>query len=272
MSLASIARTALCETRLGDALRLIGAERLYRAYALRRRNPGSLQAGVFASLAAAKAAIPAGRLEGWDHEETSEYWLERDLPDQSAGYPIYFWLREVLRPGDAVVDWGGSIGITYWNYKRRTPLPDGLSWTVVEVPAIAAQGVRYAGAKGWRDLHFVSELEPITRADVFITAGAIQYMDSSIPGLFDRLKVRPKHILINKLPLTTRPDYWTLQNLGLAVMPYRVFNDRAFIAYFESNGYRLRERWTITDIPCRIPFYSRYFVPVKAGLYFERTD
>ena len=105
--------------------------------------------------------------------------------------------------------------------------------------------------------------------DILLSAGALQFMSESVPGLIEKLSVKPQHILLNKLPLTDGPAYWTLHNFGRAVTPYRVYNEGEFLQYFEQAGYKVRDRWINNDMSCDIPFHPERTVPEFTGLCLE---
>lgn len=120
-------------------------------------------------------------------------------------------------------------------------------------------------------LEFVSDIACTPRSDILLCAGVMQYMGEPIPLLLEKLPALPAHILLNKLPLTRSQGYWTLQNFGTAVSPYRVFNEKEFFDYFEKGGYALRDRWVVPELSCDVPFHPEYFVPHFTGLYFEKA-
>ena len=43
-----------------------------------------------------------------------------------------------------------------------------------------------------------------------------------------------------------------------------------FLRYFTDHGYRLRDRWSVQDLDCLIPFYPERFIKEFAGFVFER--
>jgi putative methyltransferase (TIGR04325 family) len=61
--------------------------------------------------------------------------------------------------------------------------------------------------------------------------------------------------LLNKLPLNWEPEFWTLDNFGPAVAPYRISNRQAFMSYLEERGYVLRDAWQVTEFKCDIAFH-----------------
>lgn len=258
---------------LGRLLRRIpGLEHRYAMLVMQRRDHTGLHAGVYDSYQAAFAAIPPDRLGGWDHDVTSKLWIDTAQSVRPSTYPVFFWLEKLLTENTRLVDLGGSIGITYYGYRRYSSMPAGARWTIVEVPAIVEQGRKIAQRENAVGLELIDRLEETGPCDILLTAGALQYMEHSVPGLLARLPSRPRHILINKVPLTQGPGFWTLQNYGPAVSPDQIYNEHAFIAYFENAGYALRDRWAVQDLDCIIPFHPERHVREFAGLLFERTD
>jgi putative methyltransferase (TIGR04325 family) len=244
--------------------------RLYTRGLMARRDHTGLHSGIYGSYREALADVPPSRLAGWDHEDSATLWVDQIDPVKLSTYPVFFWLQQLLWPGAALVDVGGSIGLTYYGYRRYAGLPAGASWTVVEVPKICAQGAKIAQREHAANLSFLSELKQVTSCDVLLSAGALQFMEHSLPGLLESLASKPRYVLLNKLPVTTQADAWTLHNYGPAVTPNRLFNERVFMDYFAGHGYRLRDRWEVQDLDCLIPFHPERFIRHFSGFLFER--
>jgi putative methyltransferase (TIGR04325 family) len=243
---------------------------LYTRGLMARRDHTGLHSGIYGSYQEALAAVPPSRLAGWDHEDSSTLWVNQIDPVKLSTYPVFFWLQQLLWPGAALVDVGGSIGLTYYGYRRYAGLPPGASWTVVEVPKICAQGAKIAQREHAANLSFLSDLAQVSACDVLLSAGALQFMEHSLPGLLESLPDKPRYVLLNKLPVTPQPDAWTLQNYGPAVTPHRLFNEQTFLSYFSGHGYRLRDRWEVQDLDCLIPFHPERFIRHFSGFLFER--
>lgn len=257
----------------GILLRAIpGLQRLHAKRVLARRDHTGLHSGIYASYAEALADIPPSRLAGWDHKDSSTLWINKIDPVRLSTYPVFFWLHKLFGQGMTLVDVGGSIGVTYYGYRRYAGLPSGSRWTIVEVPKICEQGILTARREDAHNLHFVSDLKAAGAGDILLSAGALQYMEHSLPGLLESLPSKPRYLLLNKLPVTVGEDSWTLQNYGPAVTPQRLFNERGFLNYFAEQGYRLHDRWEVQDLDCLIPFHPRRFIGKYSGFLFERTD
>ncbi len=256
--------------------RLLGyvpfAQLAYKSFILSRRKYPALFYGIYDTYEHAWADIPKSRLRGWDHPEAASIWVDHLAPVRPSTYPVFFWVSQLLRENSTLIDYGGSIGLTYYGYRQRASLPAGAQWVVVELPELVAQGRRTAVQQNAANLQFATELPSIREADVLLSAGALQFMRESVPGLLEKLAARPRHIVLNKLPLTPGADYWTLHNFGPAVTPYHVYNERKFMTYFQQAGYKLRDRWTNNDMSCDIPFHPKRAVPEFTGLYLERES
>jgi putative methyltransferase (TIGR04325 family) len=266
----AIARVALCRTPVGDALRRVpGLEGAYARRMLANKHKAGLFAGCYGTYAEAIAAIPPGRISGWDNEGCAAI-FDGPLPDQPSAHAVYFWLSRLLEPGMHVVDYGGGPGVTYRLYSKRTKLPDRLSWTVVDLPAIIARGREVAAQGALAGLSFAETLAEAGPCDILLSAGALQYMEHSIPGLLAEMASKPRHVILNKVPLTSGTAYWSLQNQGPAVCPYRIYNATEFLAYFETEGYTVADRWRVAELNCDIPFHPRRSIHEQCGFLFSR--
>jgi putative methyltransferase (TIGR04325 family) len=243
-----------------------------RERVMARRDHTGLHFGVYKSYAEAYAQIPPSRLAGWDHSESSELWIDQIDPVRPSTYPVFFWLSKLYGENARLLDLGGSIGLTYYGYRRYSKMPANATWTVIEVPKIAEQGRKIAARERATGLSFGSDLAQVGACDLLLSAGALQFMEQSVPGLLERLTEKPRYVLLNKLPMTSGPGFWTLQNYGPAVTPNQIYNENEFIAYFTSAGYKLRDRWAVQDLDCLIPFYPERFVKEFTGYLFERRD
>jgi len=273
MSLQRLAKVALGATFIGGWLgRAPFIEAAYKRSALFRRDHSGLFYGVYDNFEAALADIPPTREIGWDNEASAQIWVNEIAPNRAAAFPVFFWLSQILRDGQTVLDFGGSIGVTYYSYSRRARLPDKLRWIIIETPAIAAQGKRIAARESAESLEFGTNLNAVPSCDLLLALGVVQYLKDPIQELLGTLTAKPPHIIVNKVVLTEKEPFWTLQNSGVNVCPYHVFNEKTFIRSFEEAGYRLRDRWGVYEIDCYIPLHPERCAPYLSGLYFQRAD
>jgi putative methyltransferase (TIGR04325 family) len=249
-------------------------EAAYGRYTLNRTDHANLFHGIYESYEEALANIPASRLSGWDHEASASIWVDNihqlnPFFIQPSSYATLFSLSRLMREGISLIDYGGSIGLTYYRYTRFMSLPANARWIVVEVPKIVAEGRRVAAREAAVGLEFETAIEAAPVCDILFSAGSLQFIEPSVPGLLEMRKSKPPHVILNKVPLTPGEAYWTLHNYGPAVSPYRIYNEAEFLGYFENSGYVIKDRWTVPELTCYVPFHPERFVPIFAGLHFE---
>ena len=217
--------------------------------------------GVFADFAQARDWLPAS--PEFDHAAlAAEYVDVRTKRVFAYDYPVMWWLERAFRDGATkVLDLGGSVGVHFYAYRRYFQMPHGLSWRVVDVPAIAAIGRDMAGQVGSdaAALSFSDDMEQALGGgdDIWIAAGSLQYFEISRPGdLLRRSRVRPRHILLN---------------IGAGCFaPVQVYNRQRFVKEVEALGYALRDQWQVLERSLHLPGFPERCVPTFSGMYFSR--
>jgi len=230
--------------------------------------------GLFESFAQAREQLPAS--PEFDHAAlAAEYVDVRTKKVFAYDYPVMWWLERAFGDGATrVLDIGGSVGVHFHAYRRYFQMPAGLSWHVVEVPAIASIGREMAAHAEAAGLSFSEDLAQALGGgeDIWIAAGSLHYFEDARPGdLLRHCAVRPRHVLLNKLPLHDGEDYITAQNIGAGCFaPMHVYNRRRFIEEIEARGYVLRDQWQVLERSLYLPGFPERSVPAFSGLYFSR--
>jgi putative methyltransferase (TIGR04325 family) len=225
--------------------------------------------GVFESFADAERAAPKFKPVGYDAAGSEHWWafkLDRILDED---YPALFWLREALAESRSLLDVGGHIGEAFYAFERVLAYPPGFKWTVMDVPTVAEAGRKLALERGASALEFISDYGSTEGADILFAAGALQYIDS--PGVADAIRsfrIRPRHLVINKTPIYEGPAFVTLQNIGTAHCPYRIFNRQEFVSELDAEGYRLVDEWT-KHRPSHVRFHPEKSFEHYTGMYFK---
>jgi putative methyltransferase (TIGR04325 family) len=185
-------------------------------------------------------------------------------------YPVLFWLRPLFGVELGVFDLGGNVGVHYYGYRKYLPYTDSMRWTVCEIPLLIAKGKNIAAEREAAHLAFTEHLADADGYDVLLAAGVLHFIDA--PTLAEGLKPmsrKPKHVLLNKLPLYEGEDFVTLQNAGLTTLPHHVYDRSRFLASFTSLGYELVDEWVIPDFSCVIPGHPDKRVPAYSGCYLR---
>jgi len=233
--------------------------------------PGAYR-GVFGSFEEARRSAPAKGRVGYDHTELARLYdsrLDRAFPSD---YPLLFWLQQLVPQVSSVFDWGGHIGVSYYAYARYLKLPPQLRWIVADVPAIVEEGRALAASRGAVGLSFTSEFADCDGVDVFLANGSLQYVETPLAESLGRLKRRPPHLFVNKLPADGGASFVTLENTVHSFNPYRVFNRDAFVASISELGYKLVDTWETPDVTFSLPLHRERSLKAYSGFYFRRAE
>jgi putative methyltransferase (TIGR04325 family) len=256
-------------------IRLLSAP-LYRRYFRKPYRAGNLYFGVYRTyqeaLDEAHRIASAGLPSTYDIEAVTTKYLDQLHSLRTCDYPALFWISRILSEGGRrVFDLGGHLGLAYYGYQRCMPFPADLVWCVHDLPHVVAAGRRLASERDKLGaLQFCESPHGADGFDILTTTGALQYLAYSLQSLIRELSHPPRHVLFNLTPLHPEKAFFTLQNMGFAVCPYRVESIRRLVADLEAIGYRVRDHWEL-ERSMRIPFKGEYEVNSYHGYYFERV-
>ncbi len=224
--------------------------------------------GVFETYDAAERAIPKGRLAGYDHPEAAMIYIDHMSKAKDSDYPALFWLDRILADCRSVFDCGGNIGVTYYKFGNYIDYPVDLKWLICDLPEIIKAGQEIAVERA-APLSFTTRMEEADDYDVFLGMGAIQYLPKPLAQSLCELNRRPKHVLINRIPLYDGPMFVTLDNVGPVVCAYQVFNRQQFLSSICDIGYDLVDSWTTPELACVIRWHPSQSFHAHSGLYFR---
>ncbi|MEZ4403031.1 MAG: methyltransferase, TIGR04325 family [Kofleriaceae bacterium] len=235
------------------------------------RRPPNRFRGVYRSFAEAEASIPAGQPVGYDHAELAGLYRHRMDKACQSDYAVLLWMREILRanPTAFVFDVGGHVGVSYHGWRKYLDYQPGLRWLVEDVPAIVKVGAELAAERAAPGLEFTSDLGAGAGCDVLLSAGALQYVDLSVPALLTAVGSKPRHLILNKLPVYDGETFVTVQSTGRAFHAYRIYNATELVTSITALGYRLVDDWQNREQHCEIPFTRGRDIDAYSGYYFE---
>ncbi|HVR64415.1 MAG TPA: TIGR04325 family methyltransferase [Polyangia bacterium] len=230
--------------------------------------------GVYRSFAEARAAAPRGHNVGFDHHVFAGVYPDRLRRIFAYDYPVLFWLKPLLAGGPKIFDIGGHVGLHYYAFPPYLPDLPGISWTVCDVPSVAQAGRRLAADRGdAANMSFTSELRDVAGHDVVLASGSLQYIESpSLAELLGSLASRPRHLLLNKLPLHDRPTFVTLQNAKVTFTPCRMLNRAEFLGSLAALGYRVIDTWEVPERDHYIPMHPDRSFGAASGMYLALGD
>jgi len=226
--------------------------------------------GVFSSFAEANRSAPRNKPLGFNCAEYGREFRDRLNRVYSFDYPMLFWLNCLLRNDITIFDFGGHAGTHFYAYSKYLAYPSGLKWIVCDLPEITRAGEDLAREQQKKGISFTNRFEDCNGADILIAAGSLQYIESpSFSEQLATLSDKPRHLLLNKLPLYNGETFVTLQNGGPSYHPQYVFNRGQFIQSIRLVGYELVDQWSVETHPGKIPFHPEKSFYCHSGLCFR---
>ena len=244
---------------------------------LRRRLHDHLQPlnqfrGVYDSFADALRAAPRTKAVGYDAANSSDWYLDKHNEVRLEDYPVLFWLRTAFEDSRSLFEIGGHVGVAYYGFAQVLTYPRDLTWTICDVPTVAAAGEALARERGRSNIRFVTSPAQVEGADIVLAAGALQYVETpSLAGTLAAFRARPKHVLVNTTPVYDGPSFITLQNIGPVYCPYRAFNRQEFVDSLQSLGYSLVSSWQKERV-FRVPGHPERSFDHYTGFYFRSGE
>jgi putative methyltransferase (TIGR04325 family) len=226
--------------------------------------------GVFNSFEEALATAPKNIPVGFDHAQFAGYYKWLAEAPRAGDYPTMFWLREVLKSGSRVFDFGGNVGVTFFAWQNHIDYPSDIHWMVEDVSSILDAGRAFVKERGETRVQFTDRFEDADGYDILLSCGCLQFVEPTLGTLLSSLQDLPRHIIINRLPLHASNECVTLQNIRWQLSAYHVFQYDHFVSELEALGYTLVDLWSDGDSNCWIPFYPEYSLESFSGLYLRR--
>jgi putative methyltransferase (TIGR04325 family) len=145
-----------------------------------------------------------------------------------------------------------------------------MRWTIAELPEAVKLGASIARERGEQRLTFLDSghLSAAEPAGVFMTAGTLQYMEAPLWTILPTLAKLPPHVLVHNLPVHKTRSYWTLQQLSLCEVPYRIYSHTELVEQMANLGYRQVDTWN-SPRAIEIPFHREIEVEGYLGFYFS---
>ncbi|RXK53449.1 methyltransferase, TIGR04325 family [Oleiharenicola lentus] len=113
-----------------------------------------------------------------------------------------------------VLDFGGSLGSTYWRHRFQLPSGENLRWDVVEQPDYVEAGRRHLADTPLGFYHDVSSAQAAGPHDVLLCSCALQYLDEPFRCLAQWSRLGIPCLLLNNLPLHDHgPDRLCVQHV-----------------------------------------------------------
>jgi len=152
-------------------------------------------------------------------------------------------------------------------FKLRRFLPQGVRWTVVEVPATVKAGRKEFSSS---ELRFEEDIKDAGQVDIVLASGALQYTSAPYENVRRLIETGAKGFVFDKVPLLVK-DRITVQRVDPSLF------DASFTCWImarerflkETSGLEMRMSWEMPDYASWIDGRAEY---INHGFVFERTQ
>jgi putative methyltransferase (TIGR04325 family) len=138
-----------------------------------------------------------------------------------------------------VLDFGGSLGSSYYQNKKFLDSLSDVHWCIVEQESFVKTGKESFENEKLQFFHTVDDCIKSYNVDVVLLSSVLQYIEEPFK-LLDLIKISGiKFIIIDRTPLIEGKDRITVQKVNpkiyKASYPCWFFNKEKFVAYFSSD-------------------------------------
>ena len=148
-----------------------------------------------------------------------------------------------------VIDFGGSLGTLYRQFKSFTHNSINLNWRIVEQDYLVKYGINNLSADGlsFMPSSLINTLKP--NPDIVIFSASLQFMKD--PGIYLKkmVKLRPKYIVIDRTPFHDKNyNHLSILKAGTDITgsyPCWIFGQTFLVERL--SGYRLVSSWTSNE-------------------------
>ena len=165
-----------------------------------------------------------------------------------------------------LIDFGGSLGSTYYQNKKYLDSLISVSWNIVEQPNFVEVGKKLFQDEKLRFYHSIHECcsKPDQKIDVILFSSVLQYLDYPFDILKEAFGFGIKYMIVDRTGFTlNNKERITIQKVPSTIYdasyPCRFFCEKDFIAFFEENNYGLISDFEALD-EANIPSKYKGFI------------
>jgi putative methyltransferase (TIGR04325 family) len=131
-----------------------------------------------------------------------------------------------------------------------------------------SRGEEIAREENAANLAFTMNRSAADGVSIYLTTGALQYIEPDLPEILAQLSSRPRHVLLNRVPMYDGEPYYTVQSSKHSYVAHKVGNISQLIRSMEALGYETVDQWHLPRT-MHIPFHPERFVSNFRGFYFR---
>jgi putative methyltransferase (TIGR04325 family) len=141
-----------------------------------------------------------------------------------------------------ILDFGGSLGSTYYQNKLFLDSLEEVNWCIVEQPGFVQTGKELFEDERLRFFNDLNECFRFCDIDVVLFSSVLQYLENPHEIIDQVITKKPEFIIIDRTPFTNKPDRITVQKVNPSIYrgsyPCWFLNKSKFISRF-TGSYKL---------------------------------
>jgi putative methyltransferase (TIGR04325 family) len=160
-----------------------------------------------------------------------------------------------------VLDFGGSFGSVYFQFKSFLPSGTNISWNVVELPEIVERGRKHFETDELHFYHSIDECVENTKPKTILFSGVLHYLEEPYTILGKCAEIGASTLIIDRTPcsgsaedrlaihIMTGPERHSEYPLWVLSEPSLIEELSKHWRFLESFGSAVDEKMIIQDIP-----------------------
>lgn len=223
----------------------------------------------FASLEEANTAVAPYADAGHENRSGAALHLTLNERARPSDYAAMSHLRTILTDSFRIFDFGGNVGNLFRCFSSYIDIPPGLVWQSCDLASVVAHGRELAAECGLSQLCFTEDWQDASGADLLLASGSLHYIDTPLPQLLDKLREKPRYILINRTPLTDGAPVAMVQDGPGYRVACMLHNRRDLLGGLQAIGYELMDAWDAPELSISIVGYPEHAVSAYSGLFLR---
>lgn len=206
---------------------------------------------------------------GHDHVQNAMLHLSLAKAARPSDYPILFYLDRIITGPTSLFDLGGNVGNLFYCYDKYLHFDSDLLWTVYDLPEMLELGRELASNRTEQRIRFTDQLEELGKANIMLASGSLHFFEFHLPDLLRVLPKKPKHLLINRSPVTDSKPVATVHDGTVYLVACQQIAREKLVRGLQELNYELLDSWPVLELSHPIPFYPEYSLPSYSGMYLK---